>query len=314
MKRSFLGLFMLILIVGSVAGVSTPGFASGEPGQSKVIFDMADSTGDELGAGGYTYPTHEHFRPYHGLFDLTHFTIKEGKLDYIFQFAFGEIQNPWRSSLGFSHPLIQLYIDNVPGGSKSLFRPGARVNLDQRAPWDVLLHITGWWVRAYHPADREKLLDTKYFWNMDYNPFDVRGAKITLQKKVIQVNVPKKTIGPLDGAKVFLLVGSFDPFGYDNFRDVMKKSDRWVLGGNKWGDFGTRVLDVILPEGLKQSEVLAVKPGMKQYVTVPYLTCPGSIKRLLAEEKIQLYIVTVLVGLVMVLAIVIKSKKNPLSA
>lgn len=279
--------------------------------EEKVLFQMTDPVGDELGPGTYKYPTHEHFSPFKGLFDLMEFqVVDQDATTYRLNFKFVTLPNPWRSSYGFSHPLIQLYIDNAKGGSTELFRRGACIKLDPRAPWDVMLHITGWWVRRFRPNDREQLQHWQMSWNLQSNSFDLSGASAKKQGSVIQVHIPKAQVGQLENARLFVLIGSFDSFGYDYYRDIGKTSEDWFFGGTQRPDLAPRILDMLVPEGMVQSAILTLPQGAKEFVTVPFIHIVTKHGIGFGQQEL-LWVLVALTVLALTVTVVTKSKKNP---
>lgn len=224
-------------------------------GLDKPIFTIEDPAGDDFGPGTYEYPTHNIFYE-KGIFDILKFSIFDNDSKYVLSFKFNKLIDPWESKFGFSMPLLQLYIDNKEGGISELFREGANVRLSQKYPWDIFLKISGWWIRAYRPGDKGKEVD---FWNTDENPWDVKGAKVLVEDNNILVHIERKVIGQLDDARIYLIVGSFDPFGPDHFRSIGNKTSSWNFADKVSNnlDYAPRVIDIILPEGMEQEKVLS---------------------------------------------------------
>ncbi|MCK4258595.1 MAG: hypothetical protein KAX49_06430 [Halanaerobiales bacterium] len=310
-----IGILKFITIIGIlVIFLSFNLLAEGEVQLPGLIFEMKDPVGDDWGPGYYTYPKHQHFQPFKGLFDLTRFAITDIGSDYLLEFDFGKVDDPWNSKFGFSHPLIQIYIDNLPGGSVELFRPGARLKLDEDAPWDVMLNITGWWVRAFRPSDRAEIEEKKIFWNDTKNPFDLEQVQVNIEENVIKIQLAKKVLGDLKSAKLFLLVGAFEPFAPDYFREITEDSGDWIFGGSTNPELDSRVLDILVPEGMIQEDVLKVSPDSKDFATVSYINIAVEKEVVVPVEK-NSYIwlaVLIVVGLLF-LIVKMKSKKDPIS-
>ena len=120
----------VVTLVGSWAEI-----ASAEP---IVAFEMNDPIGDDYGPGTYTYPTHKAFLP--GLFDLTSFRVSYDVEYVYFDNTFREVTNTWNAPEGFSHQLINIYIDTTKGaGRTDTIRKGAMVAFDKRYGWDILI-------------------------------------------------------------------------------------------------------------------------------------------------------------------------------
>ncbi len=223
--------------------------------EGNMIFTIEDPVNDDYGPGTYSYPTHEIFQG-DGLFDITNFSIYDEDSDYLLSFEFSRLTDPWQSKFNFSLPLIQLYIDNQKGGSTQLFKEGANVKLDPGHPWNVLLKISGWWVRVFSPDDRNQEID---FWDVEENPWDVNEARLEVKNNNILLWIDKELIGPLENSYIYLLVGSFDPFGPDYFRTIDREESSWTFTDSGHENLGKapRVLDILLPPGLDQTRVLS---------------------------------------------------------
>ncbi len=222
-----------------------------------IIFSVDDPAGDDCGPCYYNYPTNKIFSPFSGLYDIRNFSLIDDNENYIYEFHFTEITDPWNSRFGFSMPLIELYIDNDSGGSTKLFEEGANIRLDPEHPWNKLIKISGWWVRVFTPADKGKNMidlsaETEEF------PQNVENARVETKDNVIRVELGKELTGDLTGAKIYILVGSFDPFGFDHFRGLKQKKSSWSFSTDKeiYIDNAPRVVDIILPPGKEQSKVL----------------------------------------------------------
>ncbi len=273
----------------------------------KVLFEMVDPVGDDWGPGYYTYPQYKQFEPHKGLFDITYFSIVEDGSDYTLEFVFDEVRNPWNSKYNFSHPLIELYFDNKSGGSGQLFRPGAKVKFDQKAPWDVMLHITGWWVKVFRPEDREEA--ERSIWSDPEDPFDLEAAVVTLEDKTIRIEIEKSVLGDLSDAKFYLLVGAFDSFGPNYYRDVGETGDDWIFGGAV-SSFSPRVIDMLVPAGQTQEEVLNVEADADEFATIPYLRISMDAEAPLIIDRLFIWFGIFVVGLVLLIIVRAKSKKD----
>lgn len=223
-------------------------------------FEIDDPVGDDYGPGNYRYPEDEIFSSHEGLFDIKSFQIKEAEDDYIFEFEFVKLTDPWNSKFGFSHPLIEIYIDNQEKGSTELLEDGANVKLDQESSWNKALKLSGWWFLAY---DWDKKLDdlVSIDGNIETRKGEVANSKVEKVDNTIKVTFPKKVVGELQGAKMQLIVGSFDPFGPGYYRLISSTPRKWNFyaeGLEKTAE-ASRVIDTILPEELSQEKALALE-------------------------------------------------------
>jgi carbohydrate-binding DOMON domain-containing protein len=172
-------------------------------------------------------------------------------------FEFSKLTDPWESKYGFSLPLIEMYIDNKEGGRTELFQKGANVKLDPENPWDRLFKLSGWWLRVYEPSDISQIT-MDYREDIEETPSAVKNSKIKVEDNVIKIEIKKEILGPLKDANVFLIVGSFDPFGPDHFRGVVKEPSSWSFSDQTSDNlkYAPRVIDTVLPENYKQEIIL----------------------------------------------------------
>ncbi len=221
------------------------GVACAEP---VVVLDLDDPVGDDYGPGTYVYPSHKSFVP--GLFDLVHFRVSYDPEYVYFDASFREVTNPWNAPEGFSHQLLNIYIDSVKGaGRTDTFRPGAMVAFDKRHGWDVFVKALGWGgCRAFSSQDGAEARGLS----------DGLRATVLADGKTIRVAVPRAVIGQPDRSwAYYVLVGSQDAFGEDDFRPVMQNQGAWVFGGGTDLDFDPNVIDMLAaPRGRHTQERL----------------------------------------------------------
>ncbi|NLS44762.1 MAG: hypothetical protein GX969_03365 [Firmicutes bacterium] len=209
------------------------------------VFEMKDPEGDDYGPGTYVYPTHKTFLP--GLFDLTYFRVSHDVEYVYFDLTFREITNPWNAPEGFSHQLINIYIDTTKGaGRTDALNKGAMVAFDNRYAWDIYIKALGWGgCRVFTSQDDKESQGIS----------DGIEAGVLLDGKTIRVKVPLAIVGQPDPAwGYYVLIGSQDAFGEDDFRPVMKDPGPWTFGGGTNLDFNPNVIDILAPEGGKSSQ------------------------------------------------------------
>ncbi|SHE85374.1 pullulanase /alpha-amylase [Marinitoga hydrogenitolerans DSM 16785] len=227
----------------------------------KLIKTFEDPIGDEDGPGGYTYPKDGAFEPYKGLWDIEWVKVFDNDDSIVFKFKFGEMTNPWGAPKGFSHQLINIYLDTKNGGVTKTYKDGARVSFDKNHPWDYFIKIAGWpsYGQLLATSDGQELPE---------------GVQVEADpgEKIITVIVMKKFI-ELENNKIYayFMVGSQDGYGADHYRAVTPKETQWTLGGypSDAGDFGPYVLDIIVPEGYDQYSILSGYDASKEkYATL----------------------------------------------
>ncbi len=239
---------LLIILCFAFAGVV----------RGETLFIWEDELDDDFGAGFYLYPTHPHFRPEKGLWDITCFKVKKDGERYYFHFTFQNLTDPWSGFFGFSHPLIHLYIDNEVGGELKALAPLKDIEMDGNSLWNKALVISGWWITGIEAGEVWESPETGVSWD-NPRPLSLAGSDVEVEGNTIIVGVEESWLGDLQGAKAYVLVGSYDPLEPDHFRQVNRKPGPWSFGGGKEG-YNVPILDILVPEGFTQREILTASP------------------------------------------------------
>jgi len=239
----------------------------------RVIFNQLDGVGDDYGPGDYQYPQNHIFQNKGNLFDLKSMTIFESENEYKIRFSFSNLTDPWNAEYEFSLPLLELYIDNHEGGSNKLFYDGANVSFNDNFYWNKFIKISGWWVRSFNPdSKKENILNVN---EISLNDPDSNGnLSLSRVDNNIFLKVPKTEVDSLQNSKIIIMVGSFDPFGYDHFRSLSKTKRYWKIYSENDipNSSSPRVLDILVPGGRSQKEILS-----GELPQLPYLNVKGEI-------------------------------------
>ncbi|PTV93332.1 glucodextranase-like protein [Halanaerobium saccharolyticum] len=226
----------------------------------RVIFNHLDAAGDDYGPGDYQYPQNHIFQNKGHLFDLQAATIFESESEYKIRFSFSNLTDPWGAEYGFSLPLLEIYIDNDQGGSNQLFHSGANVSFNPDFNWNKFIKISGWWIRVFNPnSQKENILNIN---ELSLNePGTNNNFTLNKVENDIILRLPKSEINSLQNSKIIVLIGSFDPFGYDHFRSLSNSKSYWQIYSEAEipAAEAPRVLDILVPGGSSQKEVLAGK-------------------------------------------------------
>ncbi len=233
----------------------------------RVVFNHLDGIGDDYGPGDYQYPQNKIFQNKGHLFDLKSMTIFESESSYKIRFSFSKLTDPWGAEFGFSLPLLEIYLDNQPGGSNQLFHSGANISFGQDFNWNKFIKISGWWVRTYNPdSQKEDVLNINEI-SLEESSAN-NNFSLSKSENDIFLTLPKDEISSLDNSRMVVMVGSFDPFGYDHFRSLTKTKNYWQIYSDNNIPIAEapRVLDLLVPEAESQKEVLK-----GELPEVPYL-------------------------------------------
>ncbi|AZR72243.1 hypothetical protein BBF96_01815 [Anoxybacter fermentans] len=286
--------WVILLVVLLISGPTVRVFGEDETGEIAVedkwttILDIEDPIGDDYGPGTYLYPTHVQFAPYQGLLDIERFKVEGTEKLIRFQITFGQITNPWHGPFGFSHQLIQIYIDHRPGGKRRPFYPGAKVVFSPRAPWDTLIKVTGWGMYIFRCTDKPEKEPAHY----------TKGdIKVLADGKTIQVQIPIEDISSFDDlydASYYLLVGGQDGFGPDNYRVVKKEVSEWYFGGGDGSGYAPNVIDILtLPHKSQQKILGSYDPTNRVLAVVEPVHRPNPLK------KGIIYLISITVGILL---------------
>lgn len=213
-----------------------------------VIFTLDDPAGDDRGPGTYEYPIDAVFDPKKEHFDLRRFSFLSHRNNYYFDMTFPRVTNPWGAAEGFSHTMVQIYISTDPdAGRIEPFREGSNVLFHPENPWKYLIKVVSF-------------NKTAVYWDSDFEGAEGRtkGIRVGLQpdKKTLRVIVPKHFLpGDPFRWKYYVLVGSQDGNGPDNFRPVKAVVGQWHFGGGTDTPYSPNVIDILAPAG-KQREML----------------------------------------------------------
>ncbi|MEC9488359.1 MAG: glucodextranase DOMON-like domain-containing protein [Halanaerobium sp.] len=242
--RRFFWLFALLFLL-AVSLTVYLGLMSREEGELRAIFSCEDPIGDDYGPGTYVYPLGNTFAPYEGHLDLRSFKITADELNYYFIFQLGELLDPWGAPLGFSFPLLELFVDNQPGGMVKHIFPDVPLSFPGGREWDRLVRLSGWEIYLY-ASDREGKLVT---------PIEFYQDRVEIDGKTITLSLPVEVIGDLQGAGIWVFVGCWDIARKSSLRLVLEQSDYWHFGGKK-GEWDLPYLDYLHPHYGEQEKQL----------------------------------------------------------
>jgi hypothetical protein len=196
---------------------------------AKPIVDLPDPEGDDVGDGGYVYPTEANFQS--GIFDLTRFRLTFDDEHVYFNLQFRNLVQPgWHPEYGFQLTFASIAIRT--GSSKDTRRQIGR--------------NSGWELPAEYAADRYVhigggvvLEDGGGQVLCEYKPSDPEYAFGNVQKKQIAFTLPRELLpGNPKNWKFTILSGAQDDHGgagLGEFREVAAQGERWKGGGGGAG-------------------------------------------------------------------------------
>jgi len=227
-----------------------------DPFDGELVEQWNDETSDDAGPGSYTYPTDEELTQ--GELDVEAFDIREDGDRYRFTYHFADdISNPWTGQHGFSFHHLQVYLDNPAAEAPTATEGRAGTNVAFESPYTHRIRVEGY--------EGESVVE------------DGAGEVVTEDVSVgayqalnaITVTVPREALGgEIDSASVAPLVFGFDPEAPGRVMQVAPEATETSFGGGSTGE-DPAVVDMVTPEGVSQSDVLA--DGQ----SIPYLSLAG---------------------------------------
>jgi hypothetical protein len=233
-----------------------------------TLLDIDDAAGDETGDGDYTYPLAGDFAPGSGLFDITHLKVSQSEWNARFEISFAEMTDYWGLSNGFSHQIVQIYVDQGEStyGETELL-DGAYAVTHEDWAWEVAVSVTG------EPGAVKSV-------SASTGETSAKGIEVSSDKdsKTITITVSKNVIGEnIPNYRFIVVAGSQDGFGTGKWRDVDAEAKTWRLGGGAdpntvdGRDYDPNIIDMVLDNTTDQAAML----GSYDVDTQTYATLTG---------------------------------------
>ncbi len=217
----------LRLLKGSSHPMLTLGVAGRTSPSAAVLFDKADSLGDDRGAAGtYTYPGSVHLKP--GSLDITRAVVRHDKKFLYFTLTFRNLSDPgWHPEYGFQLTLAAVAIHRGARSTQTAVGTNSGATLAPANAYDRLLVVGG----GYRLTDGAGNVLCEY----RPRPEDAAHPIGSTHSKTIGFAVPIEYIGtPTEAWKMTILVGAQDDHGgagVGEFRAVDERGGEWTGGG-----------------------------------------------------------------------------------
>lgn len=233
-------------------------------GEATIILEVSDPVGDDYGPGYYEYPTDAVFEE--SVFDVQTFSVGYDDESLVLTFEFvGPLTNPWGSSLGLSLQTLDVYIDIDPGegtGTRMLL-PGRNAALEEGYGWEYAVWAEGWTPQVVI-SDPETLEPKEYAEATGGMKIIVDAASNTVTIRVPLSFLPESS--PTDWAYTAVVLGQegYPAEGVWRVRNVSLYAAQYVFGGAAGDANHTRIIDLILPEGVEpdQAALLSDYPSI----------------------------------------------------
>ncbi len=234
--------------------------------RGKLLYSKSDPSRDDTGPGSYRYPTKKIFDENPGIYDLREFRVYDEGKTYRFELEF---QNQLiirgddlhDSANGFHLLMADIYIDqdHIFGSGNTRTITGRDVRFKPANAWDKMILISP--LRDYIIEEAiEKKTEDLGLVNMKNQILIPHYHAV--QGYILKVKVEKSRLGeysPLWGFQVLIMgYDGEDRTPYTFFNSPVKAFSGPTNFGGSSNYFGApNVIDIIVPEGLSQKEILS---------------------------------------------------------
>ena len=247
-----------------------------------TLLDVADALGDENGDGDYIYPLAGDFAPGAGLFDITHLKISQSSWNARFEITFAEMTDYWGLANGFSHQIVQIYVDQGETSyGETEMLDGAYAQIHEDWAWEVAVSATG------EPGAVKTV-------SASTGETSAKGIEVSADKdaKTIVITVSKSIIGDeVPDYRFVIVAGSQDGFGTGKWRDVDAEAKTWRLGGGADPstidglDYDPNIVDMVLDNETDQAAMLgSYDVGAQTYAVLTGIELPEVSQQIFGVE------------------------------
>jgi len=248
-------------------------------GTDNYSFSLSDPLGDDNGPGYYLYPTDPKFAP-PGAFDIASFEVSESGGVMTFKTKFRNylmappyLKLPSGENLKYLFETnlylqnIEIYIDmnHSHGEGHHSAIPGRRANFASESFWEKAILISPLPARALEALRSvAPQLEGDVVMPRNYN---VYGKTVICRIPTSEIGHPSSSWGYAvlvtpasygdDDRKKFDISGLTRPVQKSVLiSDVLVKPDKWHFGGGDSSGVSSNIIDIIVPEGETQADVL----------------------------------------------------------
>lgn len=260
-KRKTFRKIILVLIILTILSSMLYYQAAQRFYSEKVIFSMSDPKGDDYGPGTYKYPWSAIFDPKKEHLDLVEFRVLDVGDTYCFDMVFPIVTNPWGAPEGFSHPITEIYLaDGLADGRREPLKKGSNVMFDSNKPWQFMVKVVSFNGSAVFAAnDHEESEGQK----------EGVTARLMPDRKTVRAGIPKKLLqGNPHDWHYYVIVGSQDGLGPDNFRNVSASVSEWNFGGGTDTQFDPNVIDLLAEKGEQERALSSYQAESQTFAVI----------------------------------------------
>lgn len=233
------------------------GLESQVPGQTAAHFSSGpdwlrwtDEVGDDHGPGYYVYPSTGYPS---GSWDIKDFEVRWDTTSVRMSFGFVSLSsNPWSAPAGFSLPAVDVYIDlnHMLGAGAEVLLPGRGARLAPEDGWEYALCVTGWGAFLYRSNS-----------GLEFSKMGIWTVSVSTETGRFSVELPRSLLrgNPMNwgyavGVSPKGRSKPSDPF---DLMPIRMDAGPEAFGGVRAGTSPSSFVDIIVPEGKSQEEVLS---------------------------------------------------------
>ena len=181
-----------------------------EPLIVAALISLSDPVGDATGNGTLTPPSAEVYRNL-APFDLLGVTVTDDP-QLTLRIEMASLSNPFDLPLGFSLPVIEVYLSGEEQGRNELL-PGSGMQLPPGQGWEVAVRLTGEQATAYRTSSA---------------PGGVETAPVSVTTNGNELLVRTPYPRP-ESPRVYAVTGLYDLFGATPWRPLERQESPWAF-------------------------------------------------------------------------------------
>ena len=169
--------------------------------------------GDAAGDGSLRPPTAPRYAD-PAWYDIVDVQLLEGDPIRV-RVTLGAVDDSAGLALGFTQPIIEIYLDTGPGGAEALL-PGSGLQMPLDEGWQLALRLTGdgawgWWADAAGEVDLAA----------------PRPVEVLVEGRTLTVLTPFPR--PEEPPRIYAISGVYDPFRPDGWRPLTREPSAWAF-------------------------------------------------------------------------------------
>jgi hypothetical protein len=178
-----------------------------------ALLTVVDPVTGPVGAGDLVPPTAAVYRNL-AAFDLQEITVADAP-DVQLEVQLGSFSNPYGLPLGFSHPVIDIYLGGGEHGVAELL-PGHGMRLPEGELWSAAFRLTGDAARGYQVLPDGSV--------QEFLP----AVELVADRLFVSADIPA-----IRSPRLAALVGLYDPFQETGWRPLAAQPNAWAFSSSE---------------------------------------------------------------------------------